>query len=438
MVNTFRSIAGLAALSSFASAKLYELPQATTSLNFPLDQFSPQPTKAPAYADLRKRQSSTTTTVLVAPDNTCGYISGRAGAAYTCGTAASCIFFTSVNRNTPGRVACCDASDCGARRTCYDSKQVSSSSLCDGGCLVDRFTLKCTNTARPFCNTISFADGIFDYWCNTAEISTPQAATTTYAGGPARNWAPLALTDDTSSSSVIRPASSGVITGTASGSVSAPSITTSPDNDSNGGINNNNKSSTPVGAIVGGVVGGIALIALIAFGIFFILRKKKKTQQPGPGPHGQPPMMNHQQQQQQQPPPMGYAPAPQGSPAQYAGQKQTHSYYEPKYDGQGGYPQQNYGGTPPAPPPPPGQQGGGYQQPYYNGNMAVPDRADTTSPSAMSQATHSNRLSTQPVSPNHPQGGFQQFGGGGQQPQPTIHEAPANGDGHKGQMHELA
>lgn len=142
MVNTFKSITGLAALSSVAYAKIYELPQATTSFNFPLDQFSPQPTKAPAYAELRKRQSSTTTTVLVAPDNTCGYISGRAGAAYTCGTAASCIFFTSVNRNTPGRVACCDASDCGARRTCYDSKQVSSSSLCDGGCLVDRFTLK--------------------------------------------------------------------------------------------------------------------------------------------------------------------------------------------------------------------------------------------------------------------------------------------------------
>ncbi|KAK1508656.1 hypothetical protein CTAM01_02442 [Colletotrichum tamarilloi] len=434
MVNKSKSLAGLAALSSLANAKIYELPQATTSFNFPLDQFSPQPTKAPAYADLRKRQASTTTTVLVAPDNTCGYISGRAGAAYTCGTAASCIFFTSVNRNTPGRVACCDASDCGARRTCYDSKQVSSSSLCDGGCLVDRFTLKCTNTARPYCNTISFADGIFDYWCNTADISTPQAATTTYAGGPARNWTPLALTDDTTSSSVIRPASSGVITGTASGSVSAPSITTSPDNDNNGGINNNNnsKSSTPVGAIVGGVIGGIAVIALIGFGIFFILRKKKKTQQqPGPGPHGQPPMMN--QQQQHQPPPMGYAPAPQGSPAPYAAQTQTHSFYEPKYDGQGGYPQQHYGSTPPPPP----QQGGGYQQPYYSGNMAVPDRADTTSPSAMSQGTHSNRLSTRPVSPNHPQGGFQQFGGGGQ-PQPTIHEAPASGDGHKGQMHELA
>ncbi|OHE90829.1 hypothetical protein CORC01_13873 [Colletotrichum orchidophilum] len=434
MVNTFRSIAGLAALSSFASAKLYELPQATTSFNFPLDQFSPQPTKAPAYADLRKRQTSTTTTVLVAPDNTCGYISGRAGAAYTCGTAASCIFFTSVNVDTPGRVACCDASDCGARRTCYDSRQVSVSSLCDGGCLVDRFTLKCTSTGRPYCNTISFANGIFDYWCNTAEISTPQAATTTYAGGPARNWTPLALTDDTTSSSVIRPASSGFITGTASGSVSAPSITNPPDNNNNdnNGINNNNNnnnSSAPVGAIVGGVIGGIAVIALISFGIFLILRKKKK--QPQPGPHGQPPMMN-----QQQPPPMGYAPAPQGSPSQYAAQTNTQSLYDPKFGGQGGYPQ-SYGGTPP--PPPPGPQGG-YQQPvYYNGNMAAPDRADTTSPSAMSQATHNNRLSTQPVSPSHPQGGFQQFGGGGQpQPQSTIHEAPTSGDGHKGHMHELA
>lgn len=142
MASSSRYIAGLAVLSSLANAKVYKMPEATTSFDFPLDQFSPQPTKAPAYADLRRRQTSTTTTVLVAPDNTCGYISGRAGAAYTCGSSASCIFFTAVDRSTPGRVACCGTQECGARRTCYDSRQVSSSSLCDGGCLVDRFTLK--------------------------------------------------------------------------------------------------------------------------------------------------------------------------------------------------------------------------------------------------------------------------------------------------------
>ncbi|WQF81609.1 hypothetical protein CDEST_06623 [Colletotrichum destructivum] len=427
MASSSRFIAGLAVLSSLANAKVYKMPQATTSFDFPLDQFSPQPTKAPAYADLRRRQTSTITTVLVAPDNTCGYISGRAGAAYTCGSSASCIFFTAVDSSTPGRVACCGTQECGARRTCYDSRQVSSSSLCDGGCLVDRFTLKCTNTARPYCNTISFSESIFDYWCNTAEISTPQAAFTTYEGQSARQWSPLALTDDPTSTSTGRITTSSVTTTVDPGPVTS---TSAPDPD-------NDTKSAPIGAIVGGVVGGVAVIALVGLGIWFLLRKKKQN------PQGQ-----QQQQQQQQPPMnqqhMSYAPGPgpHGSPPQNAAITHTQSFYDPKFGGQGGYPQ-SFGGTPPPP------QQGGYQQPYYGGNMAVPDRADTTSPGAVSQMTH-NRLSTQPqpqpVSPSGTPGGFQQYGQQQpqqplqpQQPPPTtIHEAPTNGDGHRGHMHELA
>lgn len=140
MVLTLRSVAGLAVLSGVANAKLYVVPEATATFNLPLDQVNPYPTKAPAYAELRRRQTSSPTIVLEAPDNTCGFISGRAGAAYYCGTAATCFFFT-ASRNNPGRVACCDSDDCGLRRACYDASQVSASS-CDGGCLVDKYTLK--------------------------------------------------------------------------------------------------------------------------------------------------------------------------------------------------------------------------------------------------------------------------------------------------------
>ncbi|TDZ23380.1 hypothetical protein Cob_v003665 [Colletotrichum orbiculare MAFF 240422] len=407
-----RFVTGLAMLSSVANARLYEVPEATTIFNLPLDQFSPQPTKAPAYADLKRRQASTTTTVLVAPDNTCGYISGRAGAAYTCGSAANCVFFTASGRN-PGRVACCDAAECGARRTCYDRNQVSSSSLCNDGCLVDQFTLKCTASSRPFCNTVSFSGSVFDYWCNSLEISTAQAAQTTYDGETGRTWAPLALTDDASSSVLRPPSASGRFTATATGSPADPVASSPTDNDGDNGTKN--KSSTPVGAIVGGVIGGIALIALIGLGIFLILRKKKQNPQ-------------QQQQQQQQPPQQqmaqggGYASPPlhQQSPDQYAATTHTQSFYDPKFGGGAGY-APSYGGTPPPQ--------GGFQQPgvYYNGSM-VPDRADTTSPGAVSQVTD-NRFSTQTIAPVYPQQ---------RQPHPTIHEAPANNDGHKGQMHELA
>ncbi|KAF9870528.1 hypothetical protein CkaCkLH20_12018 [Colletotrichum karsti] len=423
MVISTRSIVGLAVLSGLANAKIYAAPEATASFNLPLDQFSPQPTKAPANAELRRRQTSAGTTVLVAPDNTCGYISGRAGAAYTCGTAASCIFFTSATR--PGFVACCDADDCGARRTCYDARQVSTSSLCDGGCMVDKFTLKCTNTARPFCNTISFPGSIFDYWCNTVDISTVQAAVTTFEGQTGRTWVPLPLTTD-ASSSLRAPSASGRFTATGSGSLVDPvaSDPTNNDNDNDSNNNNNNKSSTPVGAIVGGVVGGLAVIALVGLGIFLILRKKKQPAQPQ---QFQQPTVNQQ-------PPMAQGDYPShASPNQYAAGSHTQSLYDPKFGAQGGYPQ-NFGGTPPPQ--------GGYQQPGYfvAGNM-VPDRADTTSPGAVSQFTD-HRYSTQTIAPGYqPQQPHQQQQQQQQQfaqPQPTIHEAPATNDGHKGQMHELA
>ncbi|KAJ4142516.1 hypothetical protein NW754_009958 [Fusarium falciforme] len=41
--------------------------------------------------------------------------------------------------------------------------------------------------------------------------------------------------------------------------------------------NSDGGSETPVGAIVGGVVGGVALIALIAFGLWFIRFQKRKA-----------------------------------------------------------------------------------------------------------------------------------------------------------------
>ncbi|GKT49958.1 uncharacterized protein ColSpa_10139 [Colletotrichum spaethianum] len=351
MASPLRYVAALAVLSSLANAKVYQMPKATTSFNLPLHQFNPEPTEAPSYAELRRRQA-TGTTVLVAPDNTCGYISGRAGAAYTCGNSATCIFFT-ASQNNPGRVACCDTEDCGARRTCYDAEQVSTSSLCDGGCLVDRFTLKCTNTVRPYCNTISFADNIFDYWCNTVDNSTPQAASTTYAGQSARNFSPLALTGGTTSTTSIRSVGSTSTTTTTTDPVT-------PDPDPPSPVPE--KSSTPIGAIVGGVVGGLALIALVALGIWFLIRKKKQT------PKGQNPAMSQPQMNYAQPP-------QQGSPPPNVATTNTYSYYDPKFAGQNGYPQ-SFGGTPP--PPPQGE----HQQPYYAGNM-VPDRADTTSPGAV-------------------------------------------------------
>lgn len=74
-----------------------------------------------------------------------------------------------------------------------------------------------------------------------------------------------------------------VETSTATGERDRTTTTSSSDDsDSSGG----GGSSTPVGAIVGGVIGGIALILLVAFGIWFMrFYKKKHAAQPGAEPY---------------------------------------------------------------------------------------------------------------------------------------------------------
>lgn len=135
-------LASAVVLTSEVSADLYRVAEATTVFNFPLDQVNPRPTPAP-YDFLKARQeTSSSQTVLVAPSNTCGYVSGRPGAAFTCnGADANCLFFT-ADSTLRGAVACCNSDVCGARVTCYDRDAIASSSVCDNGCLVDTFTLK--------------------------------------------------------------------------------------------------------------------------------------------------------------------------------------------------------------------------------------------------------------------------------------------------------
>lgn len=137
---------GVLAIVAFAAAvdaRNLQQPEATASYVMPWDGISPMPTAPPAIHDLRRRQQSSTEdlTVLFAPDNTCGFISGRPGAAYTCGAGANCVFFTSSSSQL-GHVACCNTVECNVRAACIDYEGYFSSSQCDDGCAVDAFTAK--------------------------------------------------------------------------------------------------------------------------------------------------------------------------------------------------------------------------------------------------------------------------------------------------------
>ncbi|KAJ3507910.1 hypothetical protein NM208_g15896 [Fusarium decemcellulare] len=133
------------ALSTTANARHLAYPGPTGIVALPLDGISPVPTTPPRVHDLFRRANKDKdeegTTVLMAPDATCGYISGRAGAAYTCGVDATCLFLTS-SAGGDGAVACCDTVECNYRASCVDFNDYFQSSKCNDGCEVDAFTLK--------------------------------------------------------------------------------------------------------------------------------------------------------------------------------------------------------------------------------------------------------------------------------------------------------
>ncbi|XXG97727.1 carnitine O-acetyltransferase yat1 [Hypoxylon texense] len=429
-----------------------KLPEPTNAV-IPSPVFqAPEVTLPPSIQELVKRQEGQT--VLVGPDNTCGYVDGRPGAVYSCnGKSVTCALVTTSGY---GAVACCDGDDCGIRVACVDSRDFILSSACDVGCIQDTYTVKCTNAAAPYCGTVTFFDGIVDYYCDTLSYSTPQQLYTTYDGeDDGRTFTPVVLTisDDDSSTttthanpSTTRTAGASTTdsgdddddsTSTAAGALS--SATSGAGNNTSGA----KSSSTNVGAIAGGVVGGVVGLALIGLAIFFIVRhnKKKKAAAAAAAAGTQPPVSQN---------PQGPMPP---VVAGGAGGGYQQPPQDPHYSQQ--YPQQPQYGSPQQ------QQGGYYADPSKPGGFTsvaptlVPDRNGSTSP--VSQFTD-GRQSYQPTSPTSTvnsnwQGQQNQAAAGGypppqqqQQPNvpPTVHEAGGNVVGerdynsnHHGQLHEL-
>ncbi|KAI0884694.1 uncharacterized protein GGS22DRAFT_145883 [Annulohypoxylon maeteangense] len=402
----------------------------------------PEITLGPAIHELAKRQTGQT--VLVAPDNTCGYVSGRVASAYTCnGRDYTCAIVTT---STIGAIACCDGNDCGLRVACVDYMDYVYSSACDADCAQDTFTAKCTHISAPYCGTVKLSSGISDFFCDTDSGSTPQQLYTTYSGQTGRTFTAVVVTIDDNSSTT--RASSATKTGAGSSATNtASSGSDSSDNSSESNTSNSSnssKSSTPVGAIVGGVVGGIGGLALIGLGIFFLIRhqnqKKKKAAAAAAAAAAAP-------QMQQGPP---------GAPAAGAAgfQQQQQQPYNPHYSQQ--YPSQP--GSPPGFP----QQTAYYPDPTKPGGFVAvaaeaPDRNSSTSPVSQLDSTNRPGSMQPPTSPTstinsswqHSQNGVV-TGYPPQQPSPqpnvppTVHEAGGNVVGerdynanHHGQFHEL-
>jgi len=409
-----------------AGAWRVDLPQPTEVLasSLVLEGWSPKPTSPPELRRMLRRQSNDDDedddeSMLVAPDATCGYISGLEGAHYTCVGDFSCVMYTASSTSS-GNVACCNDRNCNLRVTCINYEEFYSSSACNDACRVDGFTVKCIDSDMPYCNTISFSDNIYDYWCNNVEINTAQEAFTTYDGQEDHEFrtipvselrTTLTTTDDEETSNAPGPTVSSVPTSETT-ATDGSEETGNSDNNNDDNSNDDGGSDTPVGAIVGGVVGGVGAIGIAGLAFWFFLRRKK-NKNAGDGGN-------------QASPGTAYAPVDQGGAppqGQYDMSQQqqfnngTNSYYDPKFVAAGAVPyqqQQQYGQYPP-------QQ----QFSSVTGTHVPSSNSPPMSHTSPSPANTYNQ-------PNYQQPGFMQ------QNAPVIHEAPSNPSETNRAAHELA
>ncbi|CAK7216023.1 hypothetical protein SCUCBS95973_002664 [Sporothrix curviconia] len=470
MVPAFFSAAVL--FGAAAEAVQFKPARATVVPEIPGDGMTPKPTAPP---ELRRHLANrdTGTTVFYAPDNTCGFLSGSSENAYTCNDVdAQCAIIT---LSKSGYIGCCDDGDCGGfHLSCVDSSQFYSASDCDSSCASDTFTLKCTDSATPYCNSVSINGGaslkVYGYFCNDVAISTMQAILTTYSGETdGRSFSASLLNDVTFDSTVGQTETFGFGSTGTSTTTPVPTTTIPP----GGGSSTPTptpapaKKSSNTGAIAGGVVGGVAGLALIGLAIFFILRRQRKNSAmtpaagapgapgaaapgaaPAAGPGGAPlagaavagaavagsPGM----QQVNTPPPQPYYDPSKTPEYAYAGQGSPQPGQQPYYQGQ------------PQPYPP--------QQPYYAAAAVAPspDRTESASPLGAGSPMHDYHLSSVSATGSSPYTGAispQTTGNTGSmgvgvipgqaQVPATIHEAGGNAigvhnDNHHGEMHELA
>ncbi|PNY27792.1 Uncharacterized protein TCAP_02280 [Tolypocladium capitatum] len=253
----------LAALTALLSTgvdarNLGWLPKATQSVLLPLDGMTPKPTPPPGMHELvwrRDAASPLALTMVIAPDKTCGYVSGIASSAYTCAASSTCGLVLSKSVY-PGYVVCFDAQVevVDFHINCVDYNAFYKSSSCDPNCAHDTQTLKCTKTASKYCNTVSFPNNITGYSCAGTSNSAVNMAFTTFRGeNDDRHYATI------------------VYSGTPTMHLGIPSAT-------GGGDGSTTKSKDRIGVIVGCTLGGVAAIGIVGIAIYFFLHKKKKKQ----------------------------------------------------------------------------------------------------------------------------------------------------------------
>jgi hypothetical protein len=269
--------------------------------------WTPRPTDGPSFELIKARgllerrvAASSSLVGYVAPDRTCGYVSGALGNVIQCSTGSTCVAVAPIATN-PGAVGCCDSSgdNCYFNTRCFNSAQIYSSSLCDQACqqdvnihfwyvlfilniaFLDSNNNTSTSSASPFCFAYTWADISVTSWgCVASAITTRVPVQFTFNGeGTTDNrvWSPLfdSATATSGSATSQNPIASQLSTAQSNASSSTSTSTSSSSSPSATGGGGGSK--TNVGAIAGGVVGGIAVIAIAAVVAFLLISRSHRN-----------------------------------------------------------------------------------------------------------------------------------------------------------------
>ncbi|EKJ70349.1 hypothetical protein FPSE_09566 [Fusarium pseudograminearum CS3096] len=193
-----------------------------------LDRPPSDPIHTTEIRDLVKREDTSSSIdpiiVTIAPDETCGFLSGRPALPITC------------ENQRP----------------------------------YNPLYLLCTNESAPYCGTYEFPQGIEDYRCSSTPATRVSTASFTYIGQENANFVTTTLNVAES----VSQSSSTESESTASNSSTIPSSTSPPSDTSPSKSPPSSKSN--LGAIIGGAVGGFAALSLVLFGIAWFLRQSRK------------------------------------------------------------------------------------------------------------------------------------------------------------------
>ncbi|KAH7113650.1 hypothetical protein B0J13DRAFT_574132 [Dactylonectria estremocensis] len=217
-----------------------------------------QPTEAFKLGQLAERRDTKledhTFTLTIAPNPTCGFLSGSPGNAITCENGQRCFW----EQDYLSAIFCGTDSNAEVHLACVERETATNPEFCDNVCQSNRAILRCTNTSSPYCRTYAYPDGVHDFRCASTIVPSPESVWFTHSEQNDRNFSTILYSDGLS----ITLRDSVTLSTTSS------TATTSP-------LKSKDDGSPNIGPIVGGAIGGFAVLSLLVLGIIWLLRRTK-------------------------------------------------------------------------------------------------------------------------------------------------------------------